>query len=191
MQITELKYFKNRKAWRAWLAKNHAKKKELWLLYYKKHTGKQTMTFADGAEEALCYGWIDTTLKRIDAKKHALRYTPRRKGSIWSDINKDRVKKLIKAGKMTKAGLDAVKGVDLNSREVKLSQVHLAMPPDFKKLLGKNKNARLNFEKMAPSYKKMYLWWITSAKQEETRKRRVINAVKSVARNQRFPTAGT
>lgn len=93
------------KEWRAWLQANHAVEKEVWLIFYKKHTGISGVTFEEATEEALSFGWVDSIMKRIDEEKYALRYTPRRKGSIWSEGNKRRVANLIEQGRMTEAGL--------------------------------------------------------------------------------------
>ena len=103
MNITKTLYVTNRDDWRAWLAKNHDKKKEIWLTYYKKETGKMRIPQADAVEEALCYGWIDSTVKKIDNEQFIQRFTPRNPKSAWSDINRTRVKKLIKEGQMTDA----------------------------------------------------------------------------------------
>jgi uncharacterized protein YdeI (YjbR/CyaY-like superfamily) len=91
--------------WRSWLQANHAVQNEVWLIFYKKHTGISGVTFEEATEEALCFGWVDSIMKRIDDEKYALRYTPRRKGSVWSEGNKKRVAKLIEQGRMTEAGL--------------------------------------------------------------------------------------
>jgi uncharacterized protein YdeI (YjbR/CyaY-like superfamily) len=95
----------NRVDWFKWLEKNYDKKKEIWLIYYKKHTKKPTIHYDDAVEEALCFGWIYSTVKRIDGKKHAQRYSPRKLKSIWSQQNINRVKKRINKGKMTQTGL--------------------------------------------------------------------------------------
>lgn len=105
MLMSETLYITDRKKWRAWLRKNRKIKKEIWLVYFKKHTGKARIAYNDAVEEALCYGWIDSTVKRIDSDKFAQKYTPRREKSNWSDLNIKRAKKLIKEGKMTKIGL--------------------------------------------------------------------------------------
>ncbi len=104
MQITNPKHFKNRDELRKWLEKNHATKSELWLLFYKVKTGKKSVRYPEAVEEALCFGWIDGILKRIDDEKHAQRFTPRNPKSIWSKVNKERAKRMIDAGKMTDAG---------------------------------------------------------------------------------------
>ena len=91
--------------WHAWLQRNHAVEKEVWLIIYKKHAATRSLTLEEATEEALCFGWIDSIMKRIDDEKNALRYTPRRKGSNWSEANKKRAAKLIEQGRMTEAGL--------------------------------------------------------------------------------------
>lgn len=108
IKIGEKLYVTNRKAWRAWLLKNHAKKSEIWLIYYKKGSNKKRLEYDAAVEEALCYGWIDSTVKSIDDEKFAQRFSPRRKSSIVSDLNLARIKKLIRQGKMTKEGMLAV-----------------------------------------------------------------------------------
>ena len=139
MRITETKYFKSRKEWRKWLEKNHDKKKEIWLIYYKKHTGKPTIPYDDAVEEALCFGWIDSTLKRIDDKKHAQRYTPRRPRSIWSNPNIKRAEKMIKQGKMKPAGMKLYKK---KTPELEVDMELIKMPPDLKKALDSNPKAK-------------------------------------------------
>jgi len=94
--------------WRKWLSKNHGKEKDIWVIFYKKVTGKQTMSIRETVDEAICFGWIDSIQKGIDKEEFALRFSPRRPNSIWSKINIERVKKLIKEKKMTKVGLDKV-----------------------------------------------------------------------------------
>ena len=91
--------------WRAWLQANHATEKDVWLTFYKKHSATRSITFEEATDEALSFGWIDSSMKRIDDEKYVLRYTPRRKGSNWSERNKKRVAELIEAGRMTEAGL--------------------------------------------------------------------------------------
>lgn len=108
MQIGKTLYVTNRKSWRAWLVKNHKIKKEIWLVYYRKHVGKPSVSYDAAVEEALCYGWIDSTAKRIDGDRFAQRFTPRRSGSNLSDINRARIKDLIRRGRMRRVGLEAV-----------------------------------------------------------------------------------
>lgn len=105
MEIGETLYVAERQEWRRWLAKNHRDKKEIWLIFYKKATGKPTLTYDEAVEEAICYGWIDGQEKSIDQEKYALRFTPRKKGSNWSQPNVARALNMLRARKMTKAGL--------------------------------------------------------------------------------------
>jgi len=104
MEITELFYPKNRQAWRKWLEKNHAKKKEIWLLYYKKNSGKSRIPYYDAVDEGLCFGWIDGTVKGIDDEKFCQRFSPRRKRSQWSTTNARRYRILLKQGCVVDAG---------------------------------------------------------------------------------------
>jgi len=109
MKIGKTLYVTNRADWRKWLKKNHKKEPEIWLIYFRKSTGKPRIEYSDAVEEALCYGWIDSIEKRIDEERLAQRFTPRRPNSNWSESNKERMKKLIKNGKMTPAGLAVFK----------------------------------------------------------------------------------
>ncbi|OGK25341.1 hypothetical protein A3C25_06180 [Candidatus Roizmanbacteria bacterium RIFCSPHIGHO2_02_FULL_38_11] len=105
MKLGKTLYIKNREEWRRWLEKNHKKEPEIWLVYYKKHTKKSSIPYNDAVEEALCFGWIDSTVKGIDGEKYAQRFSPRKPKSNWSEPNKERIERLIKEGKMTPAGL--------------------------------------------------------------------------------------
>jgi uncharacterized protein YdeI (YjbR/CyaY-like superfamily) len=175
--------FKNREAWRAWLAENHARETELWLVYYKKHTGKPSVAQPDAVEEALCYGWIDSIVRTIDDERYMQKYTPRKDKSNWSALNKKRVAKLIRQGKMTPAGQAKIDAAKKNGSWSRLDAVEqrAEMPPELEKALGRNKKARAFFEELAPSHKKQYIWWIASAKRDETRKKRVRETVKRLA----------
>jgi uncharacterized protein YdeI (YjbR/CyaY-like superfamily) len=106
MEITgEPHYFATAKGWRAWLQANHAVEKDVWVIIHKKHSATPSVTFEESTEEALCFGWVDSVMKGIDEAKYALRYTPRKKGSNWSEGNKRRVAELIEQGRMTEPGL--------------------------------------------------------------------------------------
>ena len=106
MEITESLYVTNRDDWHDWLLMHHKSKNEIWLIFFKKHTGRPRIPYDDAVEEALCFGWIDSTIKRIDEETFAQKFTPRKAKSQWSNLNIERVRKLIKLNKMTKAGLD-------------------------------------------------------------------------------------
>jgi uncharacterized protein YdeI (YjbR/CyaY-like superfamily) len=182
--MRETIYITNRKDWRKWLGKNHKKKNEVWLIYYKRHTKKPRIPYDDAVEEALCYGWIDSIVRRIDDEKYAQKYTPRRPGSKWSKSNIERANKMIKQKKMTGAGLVLFKEVRLEemlqTRKVKKKFV---IPPDLKNALAKNKKALKNFTGFADSYKRTYILYIMDAKREDTRVRRINRIVDLAAKN--------
>ncbi len=181
-------YITNRKDWREWLKINHDSQKEIWLVFYKKHTGKKRIPYEDAVEEALCFGWIDSIVKRIDEEKYAQKFTPRRSNSQWSEVNKKRVMKMIKVKKMTKAGLIKIKQAKKNGKwsEVAANKKEFVLTPDIKKVLTANKKAWENFNKLAPSYKKNYIGWITSAKKKETRDKRLKEALKTLERGKKL-----
>lgn len=168
-------YCKNRDEWRAWLQQNHALSNEIWLIYFKKHTKRETVTYTEAVEEALCYGWIDSLVKRIDHETYMQKYTPRKKNSLWSLVNKNRVKKLIEQGKMTAAGMEQVEIAKKNGKwkEAYSGKKDIQMPDFFEKELKKDSRAYTNFFNFAKSYQNQYLRWILSSKREETRQKRV------------------
>lgn len=179
-------YVKDRKTWRAWLSKNHARQKEIWLVFYKKHTGKPTIAYEDAVQEALCFGWIDSTVRKIDEERYMQLFTPRKTGSNWSDLNKRRVKKLIEQGLMTEAGLIKIEEAKKDGSWRNLDAVEkLKVPPDLLKALSSNSKAQKNFEGLSPSRKKQFLWWIESAKTEVTRAKRIAETVKLLIENRR------
>ncbi len=184
--VTKLR-FANRDDWRAWLEENHATAKEVWLVHDKKHTGKLGLSLEEAVEEALCFGWIDGVLMPINEEKYALRYSPRKKGSVWSETNKRRARKLIKQGRMTEAGLAQVKEAKANGqwRAAKLREDATNLPGDLKQALKANPRARRNFDRLALSHKRQYIYWITSAKTDKTRQRRLQETVRLAAADTR------
>jgi uncharacterized protein YdeI (YjbR/CyaY-like superfamily) len=173
-------FCKNRDKWREWLKENHLSEKEIWLIYYKKHTEKPTVVYNEAVEEALCFGWIDSTVKRIDEETYMQKYTPRKAKSLWSLVNKNRVINLIKEEKMTKAGLELVKIAKQNGQWEKAysSKDKLEMPPNLLAALNANPIALENFNNFSPSNQHNYIAWVLAAKREETIEKR-INAVVS------------
>jgi uncharacterized protein YdeI (YjbR/CyaY-like superfamily) len=181
-------YMRSRAAWRAWLKKHHKKKKVVWLVYYKKHTGKPTVTYDDAVEEALCFGWIDSTVRTIDDERYMQKYTPRRPGSVWSQKNIKRARKMMEQGLMTDHGLalfDAIKKKGRAEPQTKKIRTRLTVPVDLKEALKKNKKAYDNFMNFAPGYKKMYILYINDAKKCETRARRIRRVVSFAAANRK------
>lgn len=167
-------YFASRDQWRVWLERNHTREKEVWLIHYKKHTGKSGIAYEDAIEEALCFGWIDGLLQRIDEDRYALRYSPRRKNSIWSETNKRRAKRMVEQGRMTPAGLAKIRQAKESGEWYQAeARERLDVPPDLEQALAIDKHAGEKFKELTPSRKKQFLYWIASAKKEETRRRRI------------------
>jgi uncharacterized protein YdeI (YjbR/CyaY-like superfamily) len=187
-EITKRKSFKARDAWRAWLEKNHARANELWVVFYKKNSGKPTVSYDEAVEEALCFGWIDGLTKGIDEEKFAQRFSPRRSGSVWSESNKKRVAKMIEQGRMTEAGLVKIAKAKQNGEWDKATQREdtTNLPPELKRALTTDKIARQNFEKLAPSHKRQFIYWITEAKRDETRARRISKTIEMLKQNQKL-----
>ena len=172
-------YFPDRDKWRDWLSEHHAASTGIWLIFYKKATSKPTIEYDAAVEEALCFGWIDSIIKRIDDEKYVRKFTPRKDKSDWSALNKKRVTKMIKAGRMTEAGLAKIEAAKKNgcwNRDGKTPR-SLEMPSEFAKALALNKKARENFENLAPTYRRHYLGWIAAAKRPETKKRRINESI--------------
>lgn len=177
----------DRKAWRTWLAENHASEKEVWLAYYKKHTGKASVTYMDSVKEALCFGWIDGLKRRLDDERYTHRFTPRRATSKWSPQNIKLAKELIESGEMMEAGLAAFKQrvpYDQKLQKV-LSAKEIPLTAETEKGLKTSQKAWNNFNQMAAGYRKQYVVWIQSAKRPETRKKRLEEAISLLEKNQK------
>jgi uncharacterized protein YdeI (YjbR/CyaY-like superfamily) len=188
VKITEKLHVTNRDDWRAWLSQNYDTEKEVWLIHYKRHTGKPRIPYDDAVEEALCFGWIDSLVKKIDDEKFAQKFTPRKRKSKWSEANKKRVRKMIKEGKMKKAGLAKIREAKNNGEWFKTAPVEkkLEVPAYIRKAFATNEKAQDNFNNLANGYKRQLVGWITSAKKEETRKRRLTEAVQLLEQNKKL-----
>lgn len=188
MTMSKTLHVTNREEWRSWLKENHDKEKEVWLIFYKKHTGKPVIPYDDAVEEALCFGWIDSIIKRMDDEKFSRKFTPRKADSKWSELNKKRVKKMIRESRMTEAGLVLINAAKKSGKwEQVISQPkELNMPPGIKDALSANRKVWENFNKLAPSYQRLYVGWITTAKKEETRQRRVKEVVELLAQGKKL-----
>ncbi|RMF57603.1 MAG: hypothetical protein D6743_18770 [Calditrichaeota bacterium] len=174
------RYFKTVREWRTWLRENHDKEKELWLIFFKKGTGRASLDYESAVEEALCFGWIDGLIKKIDETRFARKFTPRKESSKWSALNKARAERLIKSGRMTPAGLAKIEAARQNGKwdQPDRPVITLALPDDFKKALGENEKAREFFEQLAPSYRKQFIGWITIARRQETRTKRIRESIR-------------
>src|ERR1700730_2733028 len=175
-------YAKDRRQWRAWLEKNHDKCAEIWLVYYKKDSGKPRVPYEDAVEEALCFGWIDGKIKRIDEACFAQRFTPRRPRSSWNKANIQRAERLIAEGKMTPAGLAAFN----SERRRETPVLPTEMPKELETKFRKQSMAWKNYENFPPYYRRMTAGWVASAKKEETRLGRIEQLIEYSARNERI-----
>jgi uncharacterized protein YdeI (YjbR/CyaY-like superfamily) len=179
MEMEQTLYVSERREWRQWLAKHHATCKEIWLIYYKKESGKPRIPYADAVEEAICYGWIDSVIQSIDTEKFAQKFTPRTNVENWSPLNCQRVHKLKAAGLLTPAGLAKIPQRVLETTPPAKRPVRPEppMPAILKEALAANPKAKAFFESLAPSYRRPFCWWIGSAKREETLRKRLTEAI--------------
>ncbi len=179
-------YPRNRKEWRDWLRKYHSKKKMVWVVKYKKHTKKPSISHKESMEEAICFGWIDTIVKKIDDERYVSCFVRRNENSRWSNSTLGHARKLIKEKRMSPAGLQAYKeGLKKPVIDLKLPR-NPKIPEDLRKELSKNRKARENFDNFAPSYKRLYIYWIEKAKRKETREKRIREVLTRAEQNKKF-----
>lgn len=160
MEIGKTLYITDRKTFRNWLKQNHKTEKDIWLIFYKQSSGKPRLPYNDAVEEALCFGWIDSIIKKIDDEKFAQRFSPRKKNSQLSELNKERIKRLIKQKKLTAVGLRAIEHAFNNSE----LQEKFQIPKDILRELKRNKKVWTNFQVFPESYKRIRIGWIESAR---------------------------
>jgi len=186
MEMTKTISAASRSEWRAWLEKNHATEREVWLIYYKKGCDKSSITYLESLEEALCFGWIDSLIQKIDEEKYARKFNPRRSGSKWSDLNKLIVARLIKEGRMTEAGLVKVDFTLPEADAPRPKRPELPLPDWLKAGLMTSPKAWENFKRMPPSHRRNYIGWISEGKREETRQRRIQEAIRMLEKNKQL-----
>jgi len=175
---------KSRAEWRKWLEENQARKEGVWLISYKKDTGKPRFDYDESVEEALCFGWIDSKPAKLDEERSMLWFAPRKAKTNWSKLNKDRVEKMIKAGLMAPAGLAKVEAAKKDGSWNALDGVEaLEIPPDLAKAFSKNKKAKEYFDAFPRSVKRGILEWILNAKRPETRAKRIEETVSLAEKN--------
>ena len=179
--------FLKKEEWRKWLEENHLKITEIWLIHYKKASNKISISHDDAVEEALCFGWIDSTLKKIDEERYILRYTPRKNKSVWSKINKEKAERMISQGKMTQAGLEKINLAKKNDlwKKAYTNKKRDKIPYDLKESLQSDKIAWKNFQNFANSYRNIYIGWVKNAKTNETRTKRINEVVKRSRENKK------
>jgi uncharacterized protein YdeI (YjbR/CyaY-like superfamily) len=181
-------YVADRWAWRLWLQGHHVSSLGVLLAFYKKETGRPSIPYDDAIEGALCYGWVDSQIRRIDSDRFARRFTPRRPGSNWSKSNVERARRLIGEGWMVEAGLlqvrEAKRRGTCSAPESKPRG--LQVPTFLVDALEANPTAALNFQRMAPSYKEQFTAWVANAKTESTRRKRVLETLDKLERNEKL-----
>ena len=182
-----LKFFKTPTAFRKWLAANHTKSKELWVGFYKKNSGKPSITWPESVDEALCFGWIDGIRKRIDEDSYMIRFTPRKPSSVWSAVNIRNVQRLIDEKRMQPAGLKAFAArKEYRSGIYSYEQRGPELVEPYAGKFKRNNAAWKFFQAQPPSYRKMMNWFIVSAKLEETRLKRLEKLIEASEREQRL-----
>ena len=181
MELGKTLYVTNRKQWRSWLAKNHAREKVIWLIFYKKSSGKPRIPYNDAVEEALCYGWIDGTVKAVDEAKFAQRFTPRRPKSMLSEMNKERIRRLIANKSMTSAGLSAVSHAFDKNQKFKIA-------PDILKAIKADKQAWKHFQNFPQGYKMVRIGYIEHSRTRDNKifETRLNYFIKMAAKNKKF-----
>jgi uncharacterized protein YdeI (YjbR/CyaY-like superfamily) len=179
MELGELLDVSTRAAWRAWLRRNHARKKEIWLVMHAKASTKASVAYNDAVDEALCFGWIDSTVKKVGPLSRAQRFTPRRKGSPVSEMNKARARRLVRERRMTPAGRAALGSA--------LKREPLVVAPDVRRALEAEPGAWARFEKLPAAYKRIRLGFIEGARgRPEVFATRLRYFVRMTARGKRF-----
>jgi uncharacterized protein YdeI (YjbR/CyaY-like superfamily) len=183
--------FANAGTFRKWLARNHNKAAELWVLFYKKDSGRGGITYPEALDEALCFGWIDGVRKRVDDLSYTIRFTPRTRRSVWSAVNIRRVRELMKAGRMDDAGSEAFRERDpARSERYSYEQENPTMDPALVRRFKANRTAWTFFEAQPPSYRRTVTWWIVSAKKDETRCKRLDTLIAQSEKGERIDFMG-
>ncbi len=185
MDIGETVYCATREEWRAWLQENHATRDEIWLIFYKKGSGRPRVAYDDAVEEALCFGWIDSIIKRVNDEYYVQKFSPRRAGSAWSLPNKIRVAKMIQAGFMTEAGLARVTYAHPERMPRSTKKPRPTVPADLRQAVEANPKAKANFDKLTDSTLRMYVGLIEDAKKPETRAKRIKRVIEFIERGKR------
>lgn len=180
-------YINSRRTWRRWLEKNHRTSRGIWLVYYKVTSSKASVRYPEAVREALCFGWIDSKVQSLDEERYRQIFTPRKSGSVWSKLNKQYIEELMAEGLMTPAGLEMIAAARQDGSWTALDAIEeLIVPPDFKKALKADAGAAKFYESLTRSMKKGVLFRLSSAKREETRKKRLTDIMTALAQ-QRNP----
>jgi uncharacterized protein YdeI (YjbR/CyaY-like superfamily) len=177
-------YFKNAKEWRDWLHENHATRQRAHLIFYKVNSDFESMRWEEAVQVAICYGWIDSTVKRIDDNRRKQLFTPRKDKSVWSKLNKTYIEKLISDNLMHESGLKKIEIAKKNGSWESLDDVeNLVIPNDLATAFQQHPTAFSNYSQFSPSYRKGYLYWLNQAKREETRANRIAEIIELCEQN--------
>jgi Uncharacterized protein conserved in bacteria len=173
--------------WHAWLEQHHNSEREVWLTYHKAASGQPSIDYEDSVEEALCFGWIDSIIQKIDEERYARKFTPRTDTAKWSVSNKRRVAKLMREGRMTEAGLSKLSEAD-DFREdlIDDSPRELVIPVEVERGLQASPLAWETFSKLPPSHQRRYIGWITAAKRPETLQKRIAESISLLEKGERL-----
>ena len=186
MSKNEIETFcpKSRKDWRKWLEKNHQSKQSVWLVYFKSSSKVASVSWSEAVDEALCFGWIDSTKKTIDKERYMQYFSRRKSNSTWSKINKEKVAKLIQNNLMTKAGYDSIETAKQNGTWTISDEVEaLVIPEDLKEELSNHNGSMEYFDNLSKSDQKILLHWVIFAKRTETRQKRIKEIVENASKN--------
>ena len=187
MQEKDQHYFKNATAWREWLHDNHDSSAGVYLIFYKVNSPYESMRWEEAVQVAICYGWIDSTVKRIDEHCRRQLFTPRKNKSVWSKLNKTYIEKLIAANLMHESGLYKIEIAKQNGSWTSSDAAEdLIIPEDLALAFGQNQIAFENYKNFSPSYRKNYLHWLSQAKREETRNNRIAAIIDFCAQNKKL-----
>jgi len=184
----KLQFFRSPADFRKWLSKHHGAVRELWVGFYKRGSGKPSLTWPESVDEALCFGWIDGIRKSVDDVSYTIRFTPRKPASIWSAVNIERVRKLTEEGRMQPAGQEAFQARRENRSGVySYEKRPVGLVEPYQGMLRRNESAWTFFQAQPPWYRKAASWWVISAKKEETRLRRLESLIEASASGRPIP----
>lgn len=184
MEEKEQHYFKNPQEWRNWLHENHHSSKGVYLIFYRVSSEWESMRWEEAVQVAICYGWIDSTVKKLDDERRRQMFTPRKDKSVWSKLNKTYIEKLLQENLIHESGLLKIEIAKQNGSWESLDSVeNLEMSTDLALAFQKNKKALDNYNNFSPSYRKSYLYWLNQAKREETRTARITEIVRLCEQN--------
>ena len=170
--------------WRDWLTEHHSSQSDVWLVFHKRHTGVPSIEYKDALDEALCHGWVDSLIKRIDDDRFARKFTPRKPDSRWSEVNRKRYAELEAAGRLKPPGIARPPGAKGSAPKPKRVELPAKLPSYIQAALRKNAAAHRRYEALSPAHQRQYFAWIETAKREETKLRRLEKAIRMLVRGE-------